>query len=394
MQLLESQAKRILKGAGINSPRGWHCSSRSEVIAAAERLGGSVYVKAQVLYGDRASRGVVRKALPGTAAQAADAIRSVEPQCDFLVEEEVPGAHWYLAVVIDELERRREIVLGAGAGAGFDPRDSSIRVPMASTVEDNLIPALEEAAAALGLKGSEARKLAETAARAGRLAHQWHTYVVEVNPIVRGQDGFVAVDAKIEIDDYSRSLVPEPNIIARHEARTDRERKAEEYHALDHRGSLRYVQLQPEDDDSPGALVVGTHSIGGGESMVVFDALHDYGLVPANYCDTSGAPSKEKVAVAAHLIASQPHISGYYFASCIASQPLSVTAQGLIEGWERADWTGPTVVRIAGNEEAEAADLIRTWLEAHELPHAVLGRDKDEWDAAQALLGLLEGVTA
>src|SRR6201999_3442485 len=80
--------------------------------------------------------------------------------------------------------------------------------------------------------------------------------------------------------------------------------------------------------------LVGSHSVGGGESLVVFDALAAVGLRPANYCDTSGAPSQAKVAFAAELIASQPHIRGLFFSSCIATRPLSVRAAGLVEGFD------------------------------------------------------------
>ena len=163
----------------------------------------------------------------------------------------------------------------------------------------------------------------------------------------------------------------------------------------DHRGSFRYVQLVDEsetvDDDRP---LVGSHSVGGGESLVVFDALDSVGLRPANYCDTSGAPSQEKVAFAAQLIAAQPHIAGYFFSSCIANQPLSVTANGLVTGFEQAGWRGPTVVRIAGNQEAEAREIVEAWAAKHGVPATIVGRELHEWQAAQLLADALAGAVS
>jgi succinyl-CoA synthetase beta subunit len=128
--------------------------------------------------------------------------------------------------------------------------------------------------------------------------------------------------------------------------------------------------------------------------MVVFDALDSVGLRPANYCDTSGAPSREKVAFAAQLIASQPGIAGFFFSSCIANQPLSVTAGGLVDGFEQANWRGPTVVRIAGNEEAQAREVMQEWADRTGVPAKVVGREVDEWDAAQLLADVLASETA
>jgi succinyl-CoA synthetase beta subunit len=108
-------------------------------------------------------------------------------------------------------------------------------------------------------------------------------------------------------------------------------------------------------------------------------------LTPANYCDTSRAPSREKVAFAAQTIASQPHLAGFFFSSCIANQPLSVTARGLVDGFIAAGWHGPTVVRIAGNQEADARAIVETWAAENAVPATVLGREADEWQAARAL---------
>ncbi len=201
------------------------------------------------------------------------------------------------------------------------------------------------------------------------------------------------IDAKAELDDYSLTTVPDRSLLP-DDTDSPREREARAFQEQDHRGSFKFVQLveEGEEDDDPRALV-GSHSVGGGESMVVFDALDSVGLRPANYCDTSGAPSREKVAFAAQLIASQPGIAGFFFSSCIANQPLSVTAGGLVDGFEQANWRGPTVVRIAGNEEAQAREMVQEWADRTGVPAKVVGREIDEWDAAQLLADVLAGET-
>jgi len=222
-------------------------------------------------------------------------------------------------------------------------------------------------------------------------AREWHAYTVEVNPLFITDAGPIAIDAKIELDDYSLAKVPDRSLLPETEE-SPPEREARLFNEHDHRGSMRYVQLvDPTDpgDADPGHLV-GSHAVGGGESMVVFDALAEVGLVPTNYCDTSGAPSQEKVAFATRLIASQPHIRGYFFSSCIANQPLSVTAAGLIDGFDAAGWRGPTLVRIAGNQDEQAQEMIRAWALEAGVEATVVGREVDEWEAAAMLARALE----
>ena len=175
------------------------------------------------------------------------------------------------------------------------------------------------------------------------------------------------------------------------EDRNARERAAREFQAGDHRGSLRYVQLIP--DDAPaGPTMVASHSVGGGESMVVLDALAAVGLLPTNYCDTSGSPSAKKVSVAAEIVAGQPNIAGMLFSTCIANQPLSVTATGLLDGWRNVGWTGPTVVRFAGNESEQAREMVRAWALETGAPTVIVGEESNEWEAAAHLARML-GVT-
>ena len=66
-----------------------------------------------------------------------------------------------------------------------------------------------------------------------------------------------------------------------------------------------------------------------------------------------------------------------------------MTARGLVAGLDAAGWRGPTVVRIAGNEEQEAQAIVKGWAERHGVRAAVLGREADEWGAAKQLASIL-----
>jgi succinyl-CoA synthetase beta subunit len=388
MRLIESAGKRLLARHGLSSPEGRVCRSPDEARTCAAGLGGTVYVKAQVAFGDRAGLGlIVRVEDAATAAQAARDLldRSIDgiKVGSVLVERaETPELSAYVSVHLDDAAGARVLRIGSDGGGGYDAADAEIQ----QTVPAGGLELFEvrRLVGRLGVAGARREAITRAAWAALRTATEWHAYTVEVNPVFVTADGPVAVDAKVELDDYSLGEVPDRALLPEQEE-LPREREAREYHERDHRGSLRYVQLIDDEADVDGSLLVGSHSVGGGESMVVFDALAEAGLVPANYCDTSGAPSAEKVAVATRLIASQPHIQAYFFSSCIANQPLSVTARGLIDGFDAAGWRGPTLVRIAGNEDEQAQEMIRAWAAEVGAPARVVGRELDEWEAAQLL---------
>jgi succinyl-CoA synthetase beta subunit len=394
MRLIEATSKALLATYGLAAPDGRLCSSAPEARAAATAIGRPVYVKAQIPFGDRASLGLVARAeQPDQAAAiAADLLgRATEGVTitSVLVEASIEATESiYLSVHVDDETGTRILRIGRGGGAGYRPGDAEIQVGLPLQ----------------GLETFEVRKLVGTTGLTGRprewvtraamaviaAAREWHAYTVEVNPLFVTDSGAVAIDAKAELDDYSLKTVPDRDLLPA-QADAPREVAARQFQEQDHRGSFRFVQLVDEGEAAPAGAgpLVGSHSVGGGESLVVFDALDAVGLRAANYCDTSGAPSQEKVAFAANLIASQPHISGFFFSSCIANQPLSVTAAGLIAGFEEAQWRGPTVVRIAGNQEAQARAMVQEWADRAGVPATVVGREVDEWDAAKLLADAL-----
>lgn len=395
MRLLEMTSKQLLERYGLKSPPAWLCTTAEEAREAANELGCPVYVKAQIPFGDRATLGLVvraddaESAAEHTGSLVGRVVESVAVT-SVLVESAVEATlSAYISAHVDDEAGARVLRIGIGGGAGYNPEDAQVQVPV--PVRGLEMFEVRKLVGTAGVTGVEREAVSRAAIAVIRAARDWHAYTVEVNPLFITGEGALAIDAKVELDDYSLKTVPDRSLLPE-QSESPREREARMFQEQDHRGSFRYVQLVDEsettDDDRP---LVGSHSVGGGESLVVFDALDSVGLRPANYCDTSGAPSMEKVAFAAQLIAKQPHIAGYFFSSCIANQPLSVTADGLVAGFEEAGWRGPTVVRIAGNQEAEAREIVEAWAARHDVAATIVGRELHEWEAAQLLADALNG---
>lgn len=389
-RLLEHQVKDILESEGFVVPNRRLCSTVEEVNDACEALAVPVYLKAQVLAGDRARSGGVQKcnsSLEATRA-AEDMLGSTVqglPVDSVLVEAATSGS-WegYASVALEENPPRRVLRFSRTGGTGFDPTQAEISMDLIDAREPHRV---RRALVRAGTPSDEVNPLTDALVRLAGTAERWCAYTLELNPIIMTASGVVPLDAKADLDDYSKALVPDPRYLE-HEEKDPRERAARDYQSTDHRGSLRYVQLIPESEGYADNRVA-SHSVGGGESMVVLDALDSAELQPTNYCDTSGSPSSDKVATAAALVAGQRHISGLLFSTCIANQPLSVTAEGLLEGWRRVGWNGPTVVRFAGNQAEQAREMVKAWAAEVGAPARVVGEETDEWMAARLLAELL-----
>ena len=391
MRLVESAAKELLRRAGIATPMGYVVNSVEQAVAAFTELSSPVYVKSEVVMGDRHHAGLVVRAESEEEVEAAAArlLRTNEGGArPVLVEEQSRATDtWYAAVLIREETARRYLVLEEGGGTGFVSTERAIVVPVpCSGLEEYEI---RNILSTRGVSGPRLRALSEFANRLVRLAQESEAYIVEVNPVHVDERSHVclAIDAKVELDESGIRLDGSDHFVS--DLGTKREIDARMFQLSDHRGTLKYLDLNLDDTWGSDWPLVGTVAVGGGESLVLFDALFDAGLRPTNYCDVSGSPSLEKVAFAVELVATQSLIQGFLLSTCVANQPLSITAAGVTTGLRKAGWSGPLVARIAGNEEAEALGHLAQWAGSSSSACRFLDASADEWEAARALHHLI-----
>jgi len=185
---------------------------------------------------------------------------------------------------------------------------------------------------------------------------------LEINPLVLTKNGeFVAADCRITIDDYAVGRHPDLEIeIAREfdHPPTALERVAYAVEQNDHRGTFYFAQLATTAPKGSKGLV-GFHGAGGGGSMMSMDAIVNAGFTIANFTDTSGNPSASKVYRAARIILAQPDLVGYFGSgSGVASQEQYWSAYGLAKAFWELDLNIPAVIRLGGNTEDRAVDIL------------------------------------
>jgi succinyl-CoA synthetase beta subunit len=103
--------------------------------------------------------------------------------------------------------------------------------------------------------------------------------------------------------------------------------------------------------------------------MMSMDAIMNAGFTIANFTDTSGNPSASKVYRAARIILAQPGLVGYFGSgSGVASQEQFWSAYGLAKAFWELDLDIPAVVRLGGNTEDRAVDILHRMSEQLRAP--------------------------
>ena len=121
------------------------------------------------------------------------------------------------------------------------------------------------------------------------------------------------------------------------------------------------------------------------------DALLTQGFKIANYCDTSGNPSASKVYRAAKIILSQENIDGYFASgSGVASQEQFHSARGLVNAFREQDLGITAVIRIGGNSEELAMEILHGYTKDLRATVEAYGRDTSAVFCAQRLRELVE----
>jgi succinyl-CoA synthetase beta subunit len=254
------------------------------------------------------------------------------------------------------------IIFAAGGGTGIEERAASTRRIACDVKAGPIDSALNEAVASCGLSKKQANELAESIRKLFAAARSVEARSLEINPLVLTKGGdFVATDCRITIDDYAVARHPELEIeIAREfdHPPTALERVAYAVEQHDHRGTFYFAQLATSAPKESKGLA-GFHGAGGGGSMMSMDAIVNTGFTIANFTDTSGNPSASKVYRAARIVLAQPDLVGYFGSgSGVASQEQYWSAYGLAKAFWELDLNIPAVIRLGGNTEDRAVDIL------------------------------------
>jgi succinyl-CoA synthetase beta subunit len=354
MKIHEYQAKELLRGYGVTTPRGIACFSVDEAVKAAEKLGGPVWVvKAQIHAGGRGKGGGVK------VAKSIDEVRNWSSKIlgmqlkthqtgpegqkvrRLLIEDGADiSKELYVGIVVDRATQR--VCVMASPEGGMDIEEVAAKTPerIYRVSVDPDAGLTDEQAAALSQKiGIPQASIAKSAAILQSLYRafvQTDASLAEINPLILTGDGdVVALDAKMNFDE--NALFRHPDIVA---MRDLDEEDPVEVEASKH--DLSYISL----DGNIGCLVNGA-----GLAMATMDTIKLFGGEPANFLDVGGGATKEKVTEAFKLMLRNPGLKAILVNIFGGIMRCDVIAGGVVEAARQVKLSVPLVVRMKGTNE-------------------------------------------
>ncbi|CAM5209498.1 Succinate--CoA ligase [ADP-forming] subunit beta OS=Castellaniella defragrans (strain DSM /CCUG 39792 / 65Phen) OX=1437824 GN=sucC PE=3 SV=1 [Castellaniella denitrificans] len=361
MKIHEYQGKELLKKFGVTVPRGIPAFSVEEAVAAAEKLGGPVWVvKAQIHAGGRGKGGGVK------VAKSLDEVRTLAGQIlgmQLVTHQTGPegqkvrrlyiedGAdiqkEYYLSVVTDRATQKVAFIASSEGGMDIEEVAHSSPEKIITVMIDPL----------QGFTRADGEKLAKGVAMPADSVDQFidvcqklyacymetDASLVEINPLNRDSKGnIVALDAKFNFD--SNALFRHPEIVAYRDL--DEEDPAEiEASKFD----LAYIQL----DGNIGCLVNGA-----GLAMATMDTIKLFGGEPANFLDVGGGATAEKVTEAFKIMLKNDGVKAILVNIFGGIMRCDVIAEGVIAACKAVNLSVPLVVRMKGTNEEQGKKML------------------------------------
>lgn len=365
MRLYEFEGKQLFENCNIPVGKRQIARTPDEVYKIVSDLKYPVVIKSQVLTGGRGKAGGIK------TADGANEARTNAEQCFGLTIKGFPvesvlieprldiTQEFYIGVTLDRANYNI-VVIASGEG-GVDIEETAANNPekivkKSLSIEEELFTfeALT-IAKKIGIPASLLKEGAAIIVNLYNLFRKYDAKLVEINPLVLTADGkLIAADSRVSLDDdavFRHPELKEMGIEKRHEEgeMTSREQQATDW-------GIPYLDLDGNIGMFPG---------GAGFGIMGNDFIHYYGGKPANFMDSGGGPSPERIAKMLVLLDENPNVKVIFGARFGGISRCDDFAKGVLMFLNDHGLSKPMVMRMTGNmwqegvrifEEAKAAD--------------------------------------
>jgi len=361
MRMFEFQAKRILRAEGVPVPNGRVATNALEAEQIAKELGGPVALKAQVLVGGRGLAGGVK---------FADNVKEAIMVAEEILGSKIKGENVQRVLIEEKIQIKNELYLGVTINQ--EARTPTVIATSEGGMEIELVAerlpekiVKRKVDVYRGLLEYEARSIAKniginprkTLSFSSVLRNLYSTFkkydaeLVEINPLaLTVKDKFVAVDAKLNLDDKATfkhiDLIHtlEEEAIKPTEGPNYREYLAKET------GISSYIELDGN---------IGIISDGAGTGMLALDLVEECGGKLADFCELGGLMNTEMMRNALDIVASNPNVKVMLITLIGGLTRMDEMAEGIAEFIGKKKIEIPIVVRLAGTLEKEGRRILK-----------------------------------
>lgn len=356
MRLYEYEAKKLFKRSKIPVLDGVIIDKSS--FNELDKVTYPVVIKAQVFLGGRGKAGFVQFAENRDEAEekinnilgkkhGPFTIEKVLVEKKIEIEKEV-----YLAATIDRLAHKPLLIISKKGGIEIE---ETARQNRRAILKYYFTPNYK-------LHAFQARKIAHNLSFHGRLLNacadiierlynlflNFDCKLVEINPLVLTKKKMLfALDAKVDLDEDAMFRHPElkkMGIVSRHEIGelTEREKIAKAK-------AIPYVDLDGD---------IGVFPGGAGFGIAAIDLIQHYGGKPANFMDSGGAPTQEKLRAMLGLLIDNPKVKAIFGARFGGISRCDDWAKAVVQYVRENKPKKPMIMRMAGNMEEEGRKIL------------------------------------
>lgn len=382
MKLFEFEGHKLLSKVGIESPFFVVVSNNEEVQAAQKRLKFPVVAKVQVLSGKRGKGGGVvvcknEKELeefcektfgsefpPSSKASAdtkaltdksegqvrGDTVSYIELAQAVEIDDE-----FYISITYDTVLKIPFLLFSRDGGIDIEEvKEKNPEKILRFDIDPFEGPSEKELAKMFDGDAS----LVDFALRIWDAFSRFDCRLVEVNPVAKVGDKYLALDAKVILDDNGLARHRDLDVLAKGSVKakpTERELAARKIDEEDYRGSAGSTFIE-----FPGDIAI--LASGGGASLLVMDAVFGTGGKPANYTEYSGNPPAEKVEKLTAITLNREGLNGCLVAGAVANfTDIYETLRGFAQGLKQVKPkpTYPIVIRRGGPRQKEAFEMLK-----------------------------------
>jgi succinyl-CoA synthetase beta subunit len=357
MNLFEYQGKQFFARYDIPVSPGEAVTTVDDAVAAADRIGYPVVVKAQVQVGGRGKAGGIKLAANSEECRThADAILGMDIKGHTVeivwIERASDIAEEYYASFT--LDRAAKLHLGMlSAQGGVDIEGVAAQDPEAiARIHVDPVDGLTPAAAREWVGRARLNPAAEDGTvdillKLYRAYTEGDADLVEINPLILTTDGQVhALDAKVTLDGNSMFRHPDYEQYDATQVRDEREAAA-------HERGLQYVGLDGN---------VGVIANGAGLAMSTVDMVNQVGGEPANFLDIGGGANADVMAGALEVINGDANVRSIFINIFGGITKGEEVGNGIVQALDRVQIDAPIVIRLDGTNAEEGRRILEPHL--------------------------------
>ncbi|MBM3717590.1 MAG: ADP-forming succinate--CoA ligase subunit beta [Actinobacteria bacterium] len=353
MDLFEYQGKQYFSRFDIPVSAGGVALSVDEAVAAADKAGYPVVVKAQVQVGGRGKAGGIKLANDATEVRThAGSILGMEIKGHVVERVWVEHAsdideEYYASFTLDRAAKKHLLMLSAKGGvdieevAAKDP-DAIVKLHV-DPVEGLSLEAARRAAVDARIPDKALTGVASILVQLYRCFTEGDCDLAEINPLILKPTGEVhALDAKVSLDVNAEFRHPEWEDFKATEKLDARERLARDK-------GLQYIGLDG---------TVGIIANGAGLAMSTLDVVNQVGGSAANFLDIGGGANADLMAGALEVINSDANVRSIFINIFGGITRGEEVAKGIVEALGRVDLRAPIVIRLDGTNAEEGRQIL------------------------------------